>query len=352
MKADGAETAADNGFRNIGLGFLLLLLLPALSTANPTLVVTDTTWKAVDSVPDQDAWIRPKYDDSKWGTAKDYGMNEEKWKHFTVDNIFGFASDANWIWTESNKGGYLRKNFKAPEGFHTAEMVFVADDVAEVWINDDPVDFYDTKVGYWGYRGCAVIVDVMPWVKDGNNLVAVKLKDNGGERGFAAEIRLDGEPLAAPLVKALKDEDLQKAGGTDLSRFHDLSAAQLKEQLNLDYKHQQVTVRLLVAAARLAEKDPKGLEKVLRSVEEGGNAQLTERIVRYIGALSLKSMEGTVVEVLKMRAGTREGAFAAAALARVGEGDEEAITVLEKALHCDYAATERAAKRALATLRK
>ncbi len=351
MKADDAETAADNGVLKTSL-CLLLLLFPTLCSADPTFVVTDTTWLASDDVADKDRWIQPKYDDSTWGKAKDYGMNEEKWKHFTVDNTFGFASEANWIWTQANKGGYLRKHFEVPAGFKTAEMIFVADDVAEVWINDDPVDFYDTKVGWWGYRGCAVIVDVMPWVKDGKNVIAVKLTDTGGERGFAAELRIDGAPLAAQLVKSVKEEDLQPAGGKDLFRFHDLTTDQLKEQLNLDYKHQQVTVRLLVAAARLAEKDAKGLEKVLRSIEEGGSAQLTERIVRYIGALGLKSMEGTVVEVMKTRAGTREGAFAAAALARVGEGDDEAILVLEKALHCDYAATERAAKRALAALKK
>ena len=98
----------------------LLLVVTSLASAEPTTFVSDTTWKASDTVEDFDDWVKPKYDDSKWEKAADYGMNEEKWKHFTVDNIFGFASDANWIWTKADKGGFLRAHFTAPAGYRTA----------------------------------------------------------------------------------------------------------------------------------------------------------------------------------------------------------------------------------------
>lgn len=324
----------------------LSLLLSGAALAGPTVVVSDTTWKATDRPPDN--WAAPDCDDSTWGAAKDYGMNEEKWKHYTVDNTFGFASDGNWIWTQADAGGCLRKRFKAPEKFRTAEMVFVADDVAEIRINGEEVDFYDTHVGWWGYRGCAVIVDLLPWLADGDNLVAVRLTDTGGARGFAAEIRIDGDPLVVPLARSVKDGDVQPADGRDLFRFHDLDAAQLKEQLSLDEKHQQVSVRLLLAASRLGAKDAAGLAKVLRLAEDPASDRYAERAVRFIGALGLRSMKDTVLEVLKARPKTRAGAFAAAALARLGADDGEAREALEKAAGCGFAPTERAARRALA----
>ncbi|KAF0243715.1 MAG: hypothetical protein FD180_3131 [Planctomycetota bacterium] len=325
----------------------LVLIMGSLAAAGPALVVSDTSWKASDNPPVD--WAAADCDDSKWGAAKDYGMNEEKWKHYTVDNTFGFASEGNWIWTQGNAGGCLRKRFKAPEKFTTAEMIFVADDTAEIWINGEKVDFYDTMLGYWGYRGCAVIVDVLPWIADGDNTVAVKLVDNGGERGFAAEIRFDGEPLAKPFAAGAKDADFQEPLGKDLFKFHTIDAKGLKELFSAAGDHQQVSVRWLAAAAALGAKDAAGLDKALRAAEDG-NERLSERAVRFIDALALKSHADTLVEVLKARPATRSGAFAAAALARLG--NDEAVPALEKAASCGFKPTERAAKRTLATLKK
>ncbi len=327
---------------------LFVFLSAAGLAAGPAVVVSDTTWRASDRVPAGDAWLAAGFDDTAWKAATDYGMNEEKWVHYTVDNTFGFASEANWIWTQADRGGCLRKAFTATAGFRTAEMIFVADDTAEVWINGEPVDAYDTRVGWWGFRGCAVIVDVTPWIVDGDNVIAVRVHDTGGARGFAAEIRLDGEPLVLPLTRTVGDGDFQGAAGRDLLRFHRLGAAELKEQLAAAAAVQQVTVRLLAAAAQLRAKDPDGLAKLLRAGEDGTGA-LPERAVRYIGALELRDHQETLLEVLKARAGTRAGAFAAAALIRLG--DAGAIPGLEAAAACGFAPTERAARRALEAVR-
>ncbi|MEK7466759.1 MAG: hypothetical protein AAB074_05020 [Planctomycetota bacterium] len=325
----------------------LLLLLSGAAIAGPFVVVSDTTWKSSDTLPAD--WSSADCDDSKWGVAKNYGMNEENWKHYTVDNTFGFASDANWIWTKADAGGCVRKRFKSPEKFRTAEMIFVADDTAEIWINGEKVDFYDTVLGYWGFRGCAVIVDVLPWIVDGENLVAVKLGDTGGARGFASEIRFDGEPLAGPFAAGAKDADFQEALGRDLFKFHTIDAKGLKELFNAAGDHQQVSVRWLAAAAALGAKDAEGLHKALRAAEDG-NERLSERAVRFIDALALKSHSDTLLEVLKARPATRSGAFAAAALARLGS--VEALPALEKASSCGFKPTERAAKRAITSLTK
>ena len=323
----------------------IVLVLASAASAGP--VISDTSWKATDTPPAN--WAAPDCDDSTWGAAADYGMNEEKWKHYTVDNTFGFASEANWIWTKAERGGCVRKGFKAPERFATAEMIFVADDTAEIWINGEKVDFYDTAVGFWGYRGCAVIVDAAPWVVDGDNVLAVKLTDTGGARGFALELRFDGEPLAKPFAAGAKDADFQEPGGEDLFRFHTIDAKGLKDLFSAGDERQQVSIRWLAAAAALGAKDPEGLDKALRAAEDGSD-RLSERAVRFIDALALKSHADTLVEVLKARPKTRAGAFAAAALARIGNA--EALPGLEKASACGFAPTERAARRALGALRK
>jgi hypothetical protein len=93
--------------------------------------------------------------------------------------------------------------------FRRAELIFAADDVAEVYVNGRLAAVYDTGlVAGWGARGCALLVDLVPYLQEGKNLIAVKMVNRAGPKGLAAEIRIDGEPFVPKLepAKALPRE--------------------------------------------------------------------------------------------------------------------------------------------------
>ncbi|MBI2922860.1 MAG: hypothetical protein HYY18_17540 [Planctomycetes bacterium] len=161
-------------------------------------VVTDVTWRA--GGDDADGWEQPAHPDESWPFAETVEGPARNGAHYTVANSLGIASETSWIWSGDDDVCRFRRRFIAPAGFRRAEMLFVADDIAEVWINGEPAEFYDSQKGSWGHRGCGVLVDLLPWIEEGANVIAVRVRNVGGPRGFAAVLRIDGEAFVPPVA--------------------------------------------------------------------------------------------------------------------------------------------------------
>lgn len=394
----------------------VMLAVTALAARAET-VVTDEAWKGCDVALQE--WEAPEHDDGDWDAADTVDGPESNGRHYTVENLFGIASGARWIWAGGARECWLRRRMTAPLWFRRAEMLFIADDIVEVYVNGALADSYDTNTGGWGMRGTAVVLDLAPWFEPGDNVIAVHVANRSGPRGFAAEIRVNGDPFVAVaepakplpedvlddvrrLAPKLDDDDAEvrdKASGMleRLARLHGegvataletalpspspeargrmlrvraatevnleptvagdprfgfgrLTAGQLEKHLTADGESQRCGIRTAVWMQSLLRTEPAAALALLDRLLRQGDEAAAERAARVVAMLGVERAADAVAASLAARPKTRAGAFAAAALARVGrEKDREA---LEAAARCGHAETERAAKRALGNLGK
>jgi hypothetical protein len=178
-------------------------------------------------------------------------------EHFKVANLFGIPSPARWIWAGKSEECYLRRTWECRGRLHRAEMVLAADDEAEVFVNGDKVAEYDTARSPWGHRGGAVLVDLRPFVTDGKNVLAVRVKNLMLARGFVAEIRLNGSPFLPPLVSAGRPLPPQTARLID----------QLALRLDSDSypEREQATTELVALARKYGEAARQKVQDLTRS---------------------------------------------------------------------------------------
>ena len=74
-----------------------------LISSTSTGVVTDSSWRCIDHVPDDVTWRRFDFDDSDWPFATITGSNgDEPW-----GVIADVSSDAKWIWGNASDEGVL-----------------------------------------------------------------------------------------------------------------------------------------------------------------------------------------------------------------------------------------------------
>lgn len=196
---------------------LLFLTAPPAAEAGrgpaPVVLVTDPSWKGVPAA--LAGWDSPRFDDAAWPAAAVIPGSAENGAHYTVPNLFGRATAASWVWAGGGEECCLRRAFDAPQGFRRAEMLFAADDDAEVYLNGRRLPGYDTGLISWGHRGGARLLDLVPYLDEGRNVLAVRVRNHGGPKGFAAEVRVDGAPFVArppaqaapPPPKLLKEFD-------------------------------------------------------------------------------------------------------------------------------------------------
>ncbi len=397
--------------------FLACLLLAAAAFAETPRVVTDAEWKG--SLQIEEGWHKRDFDDAEWGAATVSEGPERSGDHYTIANLFAVESSAKWIWFGREKEAWLRRHVQAPQGFRRAEMIYIADDEVELYVNGRAVDLYNTNTGGWGMRGCGVVLDLLPWLEDGDNVIAAHVINKGGSFGFAADVRVDGEPIVAPMtdgkpltedVKAevrrlaakLDDDDatvreeatvaLEKlardngscvadeaaAAWTDpsaevrgrVARIRETSIVDLAPTVPDDARFaygmldmdawgrffaadasvQRNGIRSTVWLRVRMAQEPEAMTKLLREAALGERDAAAERAARLIGALACTKEADTLADILKARASTRAGAFAAAGLARIG--GKEHLAALRDAAKCGAPETERAAKRAIQNLTK
>jgi hypothetical protein len=368
---------------------IVLLVAAAIAAADtslparrhPLVVVTDASWSGAAK------------DDGEWSAAAEIEGPVSHGAHYGVDNLFARATKARWIWAGDGTTCVLRRTIDVSGTWRRAEMLVTADDVAEVSINGTVAATCDTLRGWWGMRGGGQLVDMAPFLVSGRNTVTVRAENRGGPHGFACEIRIDAPPFVFPRGsgRALTAEDaraidamIAPAARSPLSLLrlsdavarHGVAAApvlrahkgdsEVVEALlsGLDPDMSQMTsfgadgvVPILRNGAGL----PVALRHVLtiralgdidenvRAALESADDDVWERTVRTIAAADLRSLVLELARAVKERPKTRAGAFAAAALGRMGDASH--VKRLIEAASCGYAPTERAARHALRLLR-
>jgi hypothetical protein len=103
-----------------------------------------------------------------------------------------------------------------------------------------------------------------------------------------------------------------------------------------------------MAAQVLRFRNELEFNQAVRAAVANAGGPRWERIVPLISFLEVKPLEDVLATALKTNARTREGAWAAGALGRLGSRSHRSS--LEAALRCGYPPTERAAKQALIEL--
>lgn len=397
---------------------MIALTLAALAAAaEPLTVLTDAGWKA--SAGPEANWTAEDFDDATWDAATPVVGPARNGDHYSVRNTFGFESKAAWLWNGNQRTCAFRRTFEVPAGFRRAEMMYCVDDVAEIWINGESAD--KQTCPQFGHRGSAVILDLLPWLREGTNVIAVHGTNLMGPCGFAAEVRIDGKsfvelpsragkPLVPEVISAVRefaklldsdDESVRSAAEAALlvlarqngpavaeavakevegasaeakARAGHLREAlhedlwtpkhgpdarwsfapwtpdQLRTILSADFAKQWSMLRALMAARVRMESDSDAMLAILRRLAEDGPGVPAERAVRIIVGAGIADGTDSLREVLKARPDSREGAFAAAGLARFGNTGD--LPALETAASSGNAATARAAKAALRILKK
>ncbi len=181
---------------------LSLAVIPLYSQAPPAdqtvfqqIIVTDNTWKA--STRGAPGWNTDDFNDTQWVAAEApcSGTPETSGIYHNVINSLGFPTKALWTWSPGTPPTcFLRKHLTIPEGLARAEMAMMVDDNVKAYVNGVFVHEWDTR-HFWGYRGCAAVVNLLPFLRPGKNIMAFALEDRGGAQGLAAEIRLNGRPF-------------------------------------------------------------------------------------------------------------------------------------------------------------
>jgi hypothetical protein len=195
----------------------LLAFLPASRAEDPPgfAVLTDVSWSG--SASEAPGWKTAGFDESGWRTVRANETAAGNQARYGTLNMFGQPSPAAWIW--ANAPGdlcFVRRVFTVKPGFQRAEMLLSADDRAEVFLNGTPVAVSDTLLAPWGVRGGAVLVDLLPWLQDGENVLAAKLVNRQGPKGFVAELRIDGQPF---LALPPREGSLPESVGVELERL-------------------------------------------------------------------------------------------------------------------------------------
>jgi hypothetical protein len=233
--------------------YLLETKAPAKKPKNPnaTNVVTDTTWVFSDII--EKDWQGMKFDDSKWKPVSIVVGPDQNGEHYTLANQMGQATDAKWIWSPFGEVCYLRKTFEAPKEIRRAEIMFIADDVSEVYVNGSKIGYFmSTHLG-WGHRGCAKLFDLAPYLLPGQrNVIAATATNNGSCKGFAADIRINDLPFIPAILRvtipdppvevAAKVKDLFKQLDDPNFRKRENSTRALEELVE---KHGQMLYGLL-----------------------------------------------------------------------------------------------------------
>jgi hypothetical protein len=200
------------------LAAVLFVAALAVAEERRLTILSDGSWKV--SPERRAGWEAPDFDDSSWAAAVAVDGPDGHGDHYKVPNVLGFPTKARWIWfarADLNSTAWFRRAFEVPAGVRTAEMIYIADDHAHVCVNGEKADSYTTWDGQWGHRGCAVFLDLTPWIREGRNVVAVECVDDMGAFGFAAEIRIDGDPMVPRLRGG--DETLPEGGEKRLREY-------------------------------------------------------------------------------------------------------------------------------------
>lgn len=180
-------------------------------------IVSGESWKATGDAAE--GWEKPDFDAKGWRDAENIAGPAVGGDNFGVEVMFGFPSKAQWIWTGTGQFAYFRMAFDAPKTIDRAELIHMADDFSDVYLNGELIARFSTDKNPWGWRGGAEVVGLVPYLLSGKNTLAVKVKNNNasGPMGFAAELRINGEPFVPPLE--IKTPPLPEEVGNEIDAW-------------------------------------------------------------------------------------------------------------------------------------
>jgi hypothetical protein len=162
-------------------------------------VVTDTTWLFSDTLVK--GWEETKFEDTTWKNVVVVPGPDENGEHYKLANQMGQATDAAWIWSATSETSYLRKTFDTPKEIRRAEVMFIADDVADIYVNGTLVSHFSSAQMSWGHRGCAKLLDLAPYFVPGErNVIAAKVVNKGSCKGFAVDLRINDDSFIPELL--------------------------------------------------------------------------------------------------------------------------------------------------------
>ena len=247
---------------------------PVKADKDGVIVVTDATWKGIAAPPA--GWDQPDFDDAKWTPVAVMNGPADFGAHYTLDNQFGVPSTAQWVWHGQGAKFALRRTFDAPKAIRRAELLLIADDEADLFVNGEKAGVYRSSNVAWGHRGAAAVIDLTPHLIPGQkNCVAVKVTDNGGAKGFALDLRVNAPPLV-PRLLVEKPKAAAKAVLDEIDRL-----AKLLE--DREYRTREDATKKLTA---LAAEHGQAVYEAIRQITLTGSEEQQWRAGMALGRLS------------------------------------------------------------------
>lgn len=262
-----------------GWGCLLALAVSAAPAAGPPApplypkltVVTDAAWKGAGTL--HAGWESAGHPDHTWKPATVQPGPEQGGPHYAVKNQFALPSPAAWLWAGDGEECYLRRRFVAPKHVRRAEVLWLADDSAELYVNGALVEKYTSGQPAWGHRGAAALCDVLPYLVEGPNVLAVHVKNEMLWKGVALEMRINDAPFL-PARVAEKPAALP----AEVVRELDALAVQLDDDT---FAVREAASERLLA---LAKKHGLALEPRLTAIHKAGSVEVRRRVSRVLTA--------------------------------------------------------------------
>lgn len=234
--------------------------------APPQILASGAGWRASD-VPGL-GWAGDQFDDSRWSTVETPCSDNPDCfgdPRCSPANCLGIATAAQWIWSPTRQPRcYVRTHVLVQGDLERAELLVLADDNVRVYVNGLFVQEWDTLTsGYWGTRGCAAVVDLLPFLRAGDNVLAFDLTDRMLRRGLAAEVRLNSPPLFA--VRAPQEEAAAPLSAAEVQP----RLAALADRLGAPTwgEREDATAELLALVRRLPDRGRAFLEELRGSTD-------------------------------------------------------------------------------------
>ncbi|MCK5588067.1 MAG: PCI domain-containing protein [Candidatus Lokiarchaeota archaeon] len=171
-----------------------ILIQPAF--ADNVSIATDWSWKAYSDAPSN--WTELNYDDTFWMDVD--APHDHKVRPTSIKNMED--TRAQWIWSASRGGDdvfrYFRKAFWLTDKPTSAVLRITADDdywlyVNGVFVGSDSHYFGNAPEWHWQ---TAEVYDITHLLKDGKNVIAVKVYEWGLYEGLLLDCTMEGTELS------------------------------------------------------------------------------------------------------------------------------------------------------------
>jgi hypothetical protein len=168
-----------------------LLIYPVVAVTSPDELVipSDGSWHTTTDLSIR--WDMPSDQLTLLPKAMVVTGPDTDGRQYTLTNQLGRDTPAMWI-RGHQETCVLIKRFTAPHSVRRAELLFIADDAADVTINGVVLASYSTKSSNWGNRGAGMLVDLTPYILAGEtNVIMARLQNESGNTGFACDMRIN-----------------------------------------------------------------------------------------------------------------------------------------------------------------